>query len=101
MLGLFLQCGNVVNSCLRDMSQDENKAVSGPTLWFKACHYKQDVLLKQSRTSAVSLSHCFCTSGAVTSKTPTCPAVVSVLLAKEPKQLLVILDCCTGARGLP
>ena len=31
---------------LADVSQDENEAVSGPTLWIEACRYKQDVLPK-------------------------------------------------------
>jgi len=31
------------------MSQDENEAVSGPTLWIEDCRYKQDVLPKESQ----------------------------------------------------
>ena len=34
---------------LADVSQDENEAVSGPTLWIEACRYKQDVLPKESQ----------------------------------------------------
>ena len=45
-------------NCSPLLSQDENEAVSGPTLWFEACRYKQDVLPKEAqniRSQSLSL----------------------------------------------